>query len=416
MHSSTTTKAKRIGVILPPTPGEWDGKSTAAPIVWKENGKYYMLYQGWKDGQGPRLLGLAESEDGLNWTKYGENPVMKTSKGGWDERGFECGSLLKLDDKYWLYYSGFGVDGKIRIGLAFSEDLKSWVKYEGNPILDVDPLSSWESHGVAFPSVVKGTKEYRMIYCGYGPNSMQLGFATSMDGKLWSKYSHNPVFRQRGWYADSLCEHWDAGIEVHQLLSIGDFFIMFYEGLGNYPHRYNIGAAYSPDCRTWARCPDNPIFPLTEYVVKQDMSTVHPWLLLEDMILYYVEVIGASALAPHRICAAHINPDLINPLAQRYLSFPLWEDRKISAIGETTSAIPCTGFRNKAIYLISACEGNVHVQIDPAGLNQWNTIYEDKVVANKIWRYKTYEGFDRIRLIFLPMKNTVASAWLTLEN
>jgi len=58
---------------------------------------------------------------------------MKMSKEGWDERGFERGSLLKFDDKYWLYYSGFGADGKIRIGLAFSEDLKSWVKYEGEP-------------------------------------------------------------------------------------------------------------------------------------------------------------------------------------------------------------------------------------------------------------------------------------------
>ncbi|MEM2465372.1 MAG: hypothetical protein QXL85_07175, partial [Candidatus Bathyarchaeia archaeon] len=97
MRSSTITKARRIGVVLPPTPGEWDGKSTAAPIVWKENGKYYMLYQGWRDGQGPRLFGLAESEDGLNWTKYEGNPVMKPTEGTWDEGGFECGSLLKID-------------------------------------------------------------------------------------------------------------------------------------------------------------------------------------------------------------------------------------------------------------------------------------------------------------------------------
>ena len=88
------------------------------------------------------------------------------------------------------------------------------------------------------------------------------------------------------------------------------------------------------------------------------------------MILYYVEVMGASALAPHRICAVYISPDLINPPAQRYLSFHLWEDKKISTIGEITSAVPCTGFRVKTIYLVSKYEGNVHVQVDPAGLNQ----------------------------------------------
>ncbi|MEM1507925.1 MAG: hypothetical protein QW262_06725, partial [Candidatus Bathyarchaeia archaeon] len=161
---------------------------------------------------------------------------------------------------------------------------------------------------------------------------------------------------------------------------------------------------------------DNPIFPLTEYAVKQDMSTVHPWLLLEDMTLYYVEVVGASTLAPHRICAAEIDPDLINPLAQRFLSYPLWEERRISVLEEITSAIPCAGFKNKTVYLVSTRQGEAHIQIDPAGLNQWNTIYEDKVMANKVWRYKTDEGFDRIRLKFAPVENAIVSAWLILEK
>jgi hypothetical protein len=37
----------------------------------KEEGTHRMLYQGWADGLGPRLLGLAESEDGVRWPKYG---------------------------------------------------------------------------------------------------------------------------------------------------------------------------------------------------------------------------------------------------------------------------------------------------------------------------------------------------------
>ena len=192
--SATGTK-KRI--VLPPTPGSWDGKSTAAPIVWKEDGRYLMLYQGWSEGSGPRIFGLAESEDGMQWTKYETNPVM-TPFGVWDQRGYECGSLLKIEGKYWLYYTGIGADGKARIGLATSEDLRSWSQYERNPIMDLGPPGSFDSRGVAFPSVLAGTRNYKMVYGGYAPDSMQLGLASSYNGTDWSKFPHDPVFRQRG--------------------------------------------------------------------------------------------------------------------------------------------------------------------------------------------------------------------------
>ncbi len=412
--SSLTRKAEKIGIVLPPTPGEWDSKSTAAPIVWKEEDRYYMLYQGWSDGTGPRIFGLAESEDGLHWTKYDRNPVMKPSKGTWDQNGLECGTLLKMDGEYWLFYTGFGAEGKARIGLAKSKDLKSWTKYEKNPILDVSSSGSFDSNGAAFPSIVKGTKEYKMIYGGYAPNSMQLGMATSTDGITWHKYPHNPVLRQRGWFAEPECELWDAGIEVHQIFAVGDFYVMFYEGLGNFPHRYNLGAAYSPDCRVWARCPENPIVPLTEPNVKQDMSTVHPMLLLEEMILYYVEVVGASSSAPHRICAAHIDPDLLNPLAQKSLSYPLWENRSVDSAGNVTSEVPCMGFSEKSFYLLSTQGGTAYVEVDPSGLNQWGVLCEDNVVGNKMWKHKTDYGFDRARLKFIPTGKAEVSAWLVL--
>lgn len=411
-----TTKARRIGIVLRPTPRAWDSKGTAAPIVWKDEDRYYMLYQGWSEAAGPRFLGLAESVDGLHWTKHKKNPVMKPSKGAWDQNGFECGSLLKLGSEYWLFYTGFGSDRKPRIGLASSEDLESWAKYEENPILNIGPLSSFESNGVAFPSVVQGTSEYKMVYGAYAPNSMQFGLATSTDGKNWRKYPYNPVFRQRGWFADPECELWDAGIEVHQTIAVGDFYAMLYEGLGNFPHRYNLGVAYSPDCRAWARCPENPIFPLTGPNVKQDMSAVHPMLLLDEMLLYYVEVIGASSLAPHRICVASVDPDILNPLAQKCLSYPLWEERETEPSGSTTSAMLCMGFRRKSFYLRSNQVGTIHIEVDPAGLGQWNVLHEEKSIKHRLWKYSTSNGFDRVRLRFRPIKKASVSAWLVLEK
>jgi predicted GH43/DUF377 family glycosyl hydrolase len=413
--SLSTMATKRIGIVLPPTPGSWDGKSTAAPIVWKEDGKYYMLYQGWSNGSGPRILGLAESEDGLNWVKYKNNPVMFPSAGAWDQGGFECGSLLKIDGRYWLYYTGIGADGKARIGLATSEDLKSWSQHECNPIMDLGQPGSFDSGGVAFPSVLKGKQGYKMVYGGYGIDSMQLGLASSSDGINWNRFPHNPVFRQRGWFEDPCCNNWDAGIEVHQVIAMGDNYTMLYEGLGNLPNRYRLGVAFSPDCEVWARSPENPIDPLTESNVKQDMSTVHPMLLLEDMVLYYVEVVGASMQSQHRICAAQVCPSLVNPLAQKALSYPLWIERNIGPQETISSAINCLGFQKKTFLLSSSQEGSVKVEIDPAGLDQWNTLYEDKVTEGKLWKLSINDGFARSRIRFASSKAKV-SAWIVLER
>jgi hypothetical protein len=412
----STTRANKIGIVLSPTPGEWDGKSTAAPIVWKEGGTYHMLYQGWSDGPGPRLLGLAESEDGVHWTKYGGNPVMKPTPGDWDGRGFECGSLLKVGERYWLYYTGIGGDGKARIGLAASGDLRNWSKHEGNPIMDLGPPGSFDSEGVAFTSVLQGTRDFRMVYGGYATDAMQLGLASSEDGLIWWRCPRNPVFRQRGWFADPQCMQWDAGVEVHQVIALGDRCIMLYEGLGNLPHRYNIGVAYSPDCEVWARSPENPIIPLTEPNVKQDMSAVHPMLLLEDMRLYYVEVAGASTMAQHRICAARLNPELVDPLAQKGLSYPLWVNAEIGPSEAITSAIPCLGFRRKTFLLSSTEGGSVCVEIDPAGLEQWKVMCEDRVENGRMWRFSTEDGFTRSRIRFSPMKGASVSAWMVLEK
>ena len=409
---------ERMGVVLPQTPGAWDSGSTAAPIVWKEEGRYFMLYQGWKEGTGPRIFGLATSDDGLKWEKHSKNPVMTPSPGQWDQGGFECGCVLKIDDYYRLYYSGHNGDGKLRIGMANSTNLIEWEKHDQNPIMDSDPQISWESKGVAFPAVVRDSRGYTMIYGAYGPNSMELGVATSSDGIAWNKHPHNPILPQRGWWESPDCKYWDAGIEVHQTFATGDFYVTLYEGFGK-PYRYNIGVAYSPDGIVWARSPENPLFPLTGPNVRQDMSVVHPMLLIEDMLLYYVELeaaLGFSA-APHRICAARISPDVLNPLAQRSLSFPLWTDRTIESVGDTTSQIPTEGFERKTFYVSTDEAADVYIEIDPSGLEQWKVLEQDKVVANKLWTHVTTHDFHATRIRIVPTGGqAIMSAWLVLGN
>lgn len=412
---------ERIGVVLQPTSGSWDARGTAAPIVWREDDHYFMLYQGWEEGSGwrgrgsPRKFGLAMSEDGINWEKHKDNPVLLPTEGSFDELGFEAGCLLKVGDEYWLYYSGFAADGKLRIGLAFSSDLISWRKFDSNPVVEVGPHEAWDSDGVAFPSVIKMRHEWLMIYGGYGPRSMQIGGAISGDGKSWAKFEDNPTFTQRGWHEEPECPFWDAGIEVHHAFIHGDHITMLYEGIGR-QGRYGIGVAYSPDGIAWARSPRNPLRGLTDTTIKQDMSVVHPWVLQGDGLLYYSEVLGASADAVHRICAARLNLADFEPQKEQALIYSLWQRRRVSPEGAVTSEICCVLFPQKTIWLWSSTRGSVTIEVDVAGDGNWHEFEEMDVDANQLWHHYIVELVGRIRLRFSPKGDAFVSAWLAMSK
>jgi len=401
-----------LGIALAPTPKEWDSHSVAAPIVWADDSSYYMLYQGWNKGSGPRLLGLATSRDGLHWERNKTNPVMVPGS-NWEKQGFECGCLLQREGKFWLYYTG--MSEKTRIGLATSSDLQNWHRYSQNPILDVGDEDAWDGNGVAFPAVVRRPGGWMMMYGGYGKQSMQLGLAYSKDGKLWEKYAHNPNFTQRSWFDNSNCYAWDAGIEAHQVFTVGDWYVMFYEGLGK-AGNYNIGVAYSPDGEIWARSPNNPLLGLTDSTVTYDRSTVHPYLLRQEMRLYYVEVLHASTQAVHRICAAQIDPSVINPLAQQSLTFPLWIHRRILGKEATTNILPCQGFRNKTFFLVSDSTVSISIEIDPGGFEDWYEYHHVNVKPNKLWVFNTHDDFCRTRISVQQTQRAIVSAWVTLAG
>lgn len=416
-----TMMCERIGVVLQPTEGSWDANGTAAPIVWREDDGYFMLYQGWKRGSGwrgdgsPRMFGLATSEDGIHWEKHKDNPILVPTEGSFDELGFEAGCLLKVGNEYWLYYSGFAADGKLRIGLAFSNDLINWRKFDSNPIVDVGTHEAWDGDSVAFPSVIRMRHDWLMLYGGYGPRSMQIGGAVSGDGKNWAKFEDNPVFTQRGWHEEPECLFWDAGIEVHHAFMHGDYIIMLYEGIGR-QGRYSIGVAYSPDGIAWARSPHNPLRGLTDATVKQDMSVVHPWVLQGNGLLYYSEVLGASADAVHRICAARLNLEKLDPEVEHTLVYSLWQRRQITPNGAVTSEIPCASFPQKGLWLWSSASGSVTVEVDVAGDEQWHELSELPVEANIMWHYQIQEIVARVRIRFQPKTDAFVSSWLVLNK
>jgi len=64
-------------VLFPDSTYSWDSYHVSSGPVIKENGIYKMYYSGWNDQYGDWPVGLATSEDGINWTRYANNPIVQ---------------------------------------------------------------------------------------------------------------------------------------------------------------------------------------------------------------------------------------------------------------------------------------------------------------------------------------------------
>jgi hypothetical protein len=122
--------------------------------VWAN--KFVMYYDGTTGGD--EFLGLAVSNDGINWQGYngGANPVLDSTPSAWDSGYVGFGTVIKeSDDAYHLWYSG-GSDSSLNngIGYAFSTDGINWTKDVGNPIFHKSDGVAWRNDRTYTPMVI----------------------------------------------------------------------------------------------------------------------------------------------------------------------------------------------------------------------------------------------------------------------
>jgi len=174
--------------VLSPGPiGSWDETAVAGATVMKDENGYKLYYSGWSDPFSNWHIGLATSSDGINWLKHPAPVLYATASGS--EFQLAPSSIIRVDGIYYLYYTGRNLP-HVDIRLATSPDGINWTRHPGNPILTFS--QSWEGAGVYYPAVYKNNTQYLMIYM----NVLGTGFgrATSTDGVNWTKDNSNPFF------------------------------------------------------------------------------------------------------------------------------------------------------------------------------------------------------------------------------
>ncbi len=166
---------------------EWDSYAVTDGVVLKEDNSYKMYYRGTNVHDGYAAIGLAISSDGINWEKY-SNPVM-TPEGNEIAIGPE--DIIKVNSEYYIYYNMLN-NGKLSVGLAFSSDGINWTRYQDNPI--IFPTLPWEENGTYFSSIIYENGTYKMVYTNSNMSLGAFGSAISLDGINWEKVGSNPFF------------------------------------------------------------------------------------------------------------------------------------------------------------------------------------------------------------------------------
>ena len=158
--------------------GEWEKDCIYQPWLVEFEGLFYDFYNAANGSI--EQLGLAVSDDLLNWKRYPENPVVRNTPGGYDDRFCSDGKVFWDKDHWVMFYFGVGRNGA-HIMAAFSRDLERWTvhpkplyKAGGHP----GGLDRVYAHKISL--VYNPQNEaYYMYYCAVGDKGRGIGLITS---------------------------------------------------------------------------------------------------------------------------------------------------------------------------------------------------------------------------------------------
>ncbi|MEX2511877.1 MAG: glycosylase [Cyclobacteriaceae bacterium] len=219
----------------------WDSKIRERGYILKEENGYHMWYTGFEGYSDSTLLklGYAYSEDGLAWKRYEENPIFKES---WVEDMM----VLKHEDTYYMFAEGENDVAK----LLTSKDRINW---ESQGSLDIR-----KTDGTPLSKGPYGTPtawyEDGKWYLFYERNDQGIWLATSKDLQVWTNVQDEPVITMGP-------EEYDRfGVAVNQLMEHEGYYYAYYHGTAYKDWReWTMNIAVSKDLINWKKYDKNPI-------------------------------------------------------------------------------------------------------------------------------------------------------------
>jgi predicted GH43/DUF377 family glycosyl hydrolase len=246
----------------------------------------------------------------LNFTPLEKNPVFTgTGTNTWDQKIRERGYIIKEDGLYHMWYTGFREvpDAEMHLGYASSLDGMVWTRFAGNPIFD----DSW----VEDMMVVKSDSLYYMFAEGKDDIAHLM---TSSDRIHWTE--HGPLDIR---YVNGTPLSKGAYGTPTAWLEDGTWYLFYERGdLG-------IWLATSTDLKVWTNKQDEPVIQIGPEEYDKYGVAVNQIIKHEGKYYAYYHATAFEDWHEWTSCVA-ISDDLIH--WKKYEGNPIMMDNKSSPI------------------------------------------------------------------------------------
>lgn len=175
---------------------------SGSSVIVEEDGTWVSYFytqdrQSFPMGGGDISFATAPSPDGP-WQAHDSIVLERGAEGEWDAAQVSYPNVHHTEDGYVMYYAGFMPDLTIAIGMATSEDGINWTKYDDPttteaPYADSDPIIlGVDGKDATMPHVLNTPDGWVMIYKNATTRD-QILLATSPDSVVWTTQDVQPI-------------------------------------------------------------------------------------------------------------------------------------------------------------------------------------------------------------------------------
>ncbi|MDO5570222.1 MAG: family 43 glycosylhydrolase [Bacteroidales bacterium] len=186
----------KVGEILPEK--EYEKKGLCAPGLLVENDTINIFYQTYGNGKTDAIC-HATSVDGINFKRNETNPIFNPS-GDWTCGRAIDAEVIKFKNNYFLYFATRDKDFIIqKQGVAVAPKNSNFNRNDWKQVGDsaiLEPEFDWEGKCIEAASVIQKGNTLYMFYAGnYNNAPQQIGVAQSKDGIHWKRVFDTPFLK-----------------------------------------------------------------------------------------------------------------------------------------------------------------------------------------------------------------------------